>query len=69
MRKIKPSDLVGKTIIDVECEAINCMTLSFDDESELQIWCEPGVSTVAGDIWGFFVEGDGDDEDGQDEDE
>jgi len=62
MRKLRAQDLVGKTIVDADCENLNCMTLSFDDETELQIWCEPGVSTAAGDIWGFFVDGDEDDE-------
>ena len=60
MRKLKAEDLIGKTITEADCDNLNAITLSFDDETELVIWCEPGVSTPAGDIWGFFVEGDED---------
>ena len=62
MRKLRPQDLVGKTIVDAECDSVNCMTLSFDDETELQIWCECAVTTSAGSIFGFYVDGDEDDD-------
>lgn len=56
MRPLEAEDLVGKTIVDVDVESLNNIILTFDDETEVSIWCELGVSTDMGDTWGFFVE-------------
>lgn len=70
MRKLKKSDLIGKTIIDADVRTTNFLQLSFDDETELEIWCEPAVTAAGSSIWGFFVDSDeNEDEDDEEESE
>ena len=58
MRQLKPKVLIGKTIVDADCDALNLVVLTFDDETELSVWCEPGAMAAGSSIWGFFVEDD-----------
>jgi len=58
MRKLTADDLVGKTIVEADCDNVNAVTLVFDDETELVIWCEQAIHTPAGFIPGLFVEED-----------
>ena len=56
MREIKETDLVGKTIKSVNSNSINCLKLSFDDDTVIELWTEPAVYTANGLIWGLFIE-------------
>lgn len=56
MRKLEATDLNGKTIKNVNADSTNYLRLTFDDDTELDIWCECAISTSAGDIWGFFID-------------
>ena len=60
MRRLKRNDLVGKAIVDIDLESLNYLNLVFDDETELQIWCESGEFNDTG-SWGFFVDDESDD--------
>ena len=56
MRMLRADDLVGKTIVEADCDSTNAVTLVFEDETELVIWCEQAIHTAAGSIPGLFVE-------------
>jgi hypothetical protein len=58
MRKIEKSDLEGKTIKSVDNRAINCVTLTFTDNSVLELTAEQAIATNAGFIPGIFVTSD-----------
>ena len=57
MRQLKAEDLEGKTIVTVNTESVNVLSLKFSDETSLEIWAD--VATYVGNnfIPGFFVEG------------
>lgn len=56
MRKIKPDDLVGKTIKSIDNKSVNVLKLTFIDDTILELWVEDAVQTQFGNIGGFFVE-------------
>lgn len=56
MRKIKESDLLGKTIQSIENTAVNVLRLHFTDGTSLELCAEQSVVTPAGSIPGIFVE-------------
>jgi hypothetical protein len=55
MRKVEKSDLEGKTIKSVDNQAVNVLTLTFTDNSKLELTAEDAVHTIAGSIPGIFV--------------
>lgn len=56
MRKIKESDLLGKTIQSIENTAVNVLRLHFTDGTSSELCAEQSVVTPAGSIPGIFVE-------------
>jgi hypothetical protein len=56
LRKIKKSDLVGKTIKSINNKSVNVVKLTFTDGSKLEMWAEQALSTSAGFIPGIFVD-------------
>ena len=44
MREAKKTDFVGKTIKKIDLRAANCWTITFFDDSQLEIWTEIGNS-------------------------
>ncbi len=36
-RKVGKSELIGKTIVEVDCEAVNMITLHFADGTKLEL--------------------------------
>lgn len=55
-RKAKKSDFFGKTIVSINANACNVLRLDFSDGSEVELWAEDAVHTVAGSIPGIFVD-------------
>lgn len=55
MRRIKDSDIVGKTIQSVENTCVNTMTLVFTDGSKLELEAEQTVRVGDSYIPGIFV--------------
>ncbi|HEY5268169.1 MAG TPA: hypothetical protein VII94_03465 [Candidatus Saccharimonadales bacterium] len=56
MRKIKRSDLVGKTIQRISNRSVNVLKLTFSDGTKLELWAEDAISTPMGSIPGIFAE-------------
>ena len=55
-RKIKDSDLVGKTVKSIDNKAVNVLRISFTDDSTLELWAEDTVYTQFGNIPGILVD-------------
>lgn len=55
-RKIKDSDLVGRTVKSVDNSCVNVVKLTFSDDSKLELWAETAISLESGDIPGIFVD-------------
>ena len=55
MRKIEATDLVGKTIKRIDNQAVNVLTLTFTDETTVELTAEDAVHTQYGSIPGIFV--------------
>ena len=56
MRKIKESDIVGKTIKSIKNTCVNVLELKFTDNTSLELWAETAQHTAAGNIPGIFVD-------------
>ena len=56
LRKVKPKDLVGKTIQEVDNDCTNVLKLKFTDGSKAELWAEDAVQTSYGNIPGIFIE-------------
>jgi hypothetical protein len=56
MRKIRESDLVGKTIEKIDGRSVNVLTLYFTDGTHVELWAEDAINTSAGSIPGIFIE-------------
>lgn len=46
MREIKPEDLVGKTITEINTECVNVLHLTFSDGTHFSIWAETGSCSI-----------------------
>jgi hypothetical protein len=55
MREIQPSDLIGKTIKSIDHTCVNVLSLTFSDDSVLELWAEDAINTQFGSIPGIFV--------------
>jgi len=58
MRKIKDTDLVGKTVQSIDAKSVNVLKITFTDNTTLELWAEDAVRTSAGSIPGIFVDED-----------
>lgn len=56
MRRVEPTDVVGKTIESIENSSINVLRLKFTDGTSVELWAEDAVYTPAGNIPGIFVD-------------
>jgi hypothetical protein len=56
MRKIRDTDLVGKTVKSMDVSDINVVRLTFADDTVLDVWAENVIHTYAGSIPGIFVD-------------
>ena len=56
MRKVKDTDLVGKTVKSIDAVPANVLTLFFTDGTSLELWAEDAVYTEYGNIPGILVE-------------
>lgn len=56
LRKIRETDLVGKTIKSIEHDAANVLKLTFTNGSTLELWAEDVVRTNFGSIPGILVQ-------------
>lgn len=55
MRRIKDSDIVGKTVKSIENTCVNTMTFFFEDGSKLELEAEQTVRIGDSYIPGIFV--------------
>jgi hypothetical protein len=56
MREIRDTDLVGKTIKNIDAGAVNVLNITFTDDTTIELWAEQAVYTSYGSIPGIFVE-------------
>ena len=56
LRSLLPTDIIGKTVVGVENNAVNVVKLYFSDQTTLELWAEDAVRTPYGGIPGIFVE-------------
>lgn len=56
MRKLEPTDVVGKTIKSMENDSVNVLRLTFTDGTSVELWAEDAVYTPMGNIPGIFVD-------------
>jgi len=56
LRKVKRSDLVGKTVKSFNHSGVNVLKLTFTDGTKLELWADDAVSSQYGSIPGIFVD-------------
>lgn len=58
MRTLEKTDLVGKTIKNIDITSINHLILHFTDGTFSSLWAEDAISTQYGNIPGIFISDD-----------
>jgi hypothetical protein len=56
MRQIKETDLIGKTIKHISQPSVNVVTLTFEDDSAVDLVADWAIETPMGLVAGIFLE-------------